>query len=330
MLNKNVKKIFLAWSFPTRRSLTLAESLEAELIFLNGTRKNILSQLVYYFFLSIKTWKALKIKRADFVFVQNPPIYSLISVFLYARWYGKDYIVDSHTGTFVIEKMHQHVFFLMHRFFSKFARVLLLHNEDLSHIGKTWKIPYFILEDRIPRFEISQIKKEVKEEPRLVVICSYAPDEPVEEILQAAQNLHVHFYLTGNFKKLKKDLRKIDSSNITFTGFLKERNYIELLQRSDIIMVLTTRLYTLLCGAYEALAMGKPLITSDLPLLRRHFNKGTIHVKNTAEGIAAGVREGFSRLEYLRKESVELREEKEREWNDKFEILKKILYETTG
>jgi glycosyltransferase involved in cell wall biosynthesis len=331
MFKKKAKNIFLAWSFPTRRSVTLSESLEAKLIFLNGERKNIFSRIFHYFLLSIKTLKALKSEKTDFVFVQNPPIYSLFPVFLYAKWYGKNYIIDSHTGTFIVEKIHHHLFFLMHRYFSKFACALLLHNEDLSHIGKYWRAPYFILEDRIPGFEISQTKREEKESFNLVVICSYSSDEPIAEILQASQKLHdIHFYLTGDFRKLRRDLRNTDSSSITFTGYLEERKYIKLLQDADAIMVLTKRPYTLLCGAYEAVAVGRPLITSNLPLLRRHFNKGTIHVENTAEGIEAGIREGFSRLEHLRKESVELREEKEREWNEKFEILKRILYETTG
>ena len=37
------------------------------------------------------------------------------------------------------------------------------------------------------------------------------------------------------------------------------------------------------------MALEKPLITSDWPLLRETFNRGTINVDNTVAGITAGI-----------------------------------------
>ena len=331
MLKKKAKYVFLVWSISTRRSETLAKSLNAKIVFFNNERKNILSQFFRYFLLTIKTLKVLKMEKADFVFVQNPPIYSLFPVFLYAMWYRKKYIIDSHTITFLVERIHHHFFILMHRFFSKFAFTVLIHNEDLSYIGKNWRTPFFILEDRIPQFQISLRKKEKGQKFNLVVICSFSPDEPIAEILQAAQKLEkVQFYLTGDFKKVKSDLRNSYPSNITFTGFLEEEKYVQLLRDADAIMALTTRPYTLLCGAYEAVAVERPLITSSLPLLKRHFHQGTIHVENTPEGIEDGIRRSLSSLENLRRKISELRVEKEREWKIRFESFQKVLYDQIG
>ena len=325
---KREKLVFLVWTVQTRRSLTLAMSLEARLIFLNGARKSFLLKLLRYLQLTVKTLKVLKMERPDLVFVQNPPLYSLLPVFLYARWYHKKYIIDSHTRTFCVERIHHRLFLQLHRYFSRFATVLLLHNEDLSPIGKSWRAPFFILEDRIPPFDLPPKRNGEKKKPTLAVICSFSPDEPIREILEAAERLEkVHFNLTGNNENFINEWRLTHPSNITFTGFLEEGEYLRLLQESDAILVLTKRPFTLLCGAYEAVAVGRPLITSNLPLLKRHFQKGTIHVENTPEGIEGGIRRALSSLDRLSEEIIELKKEKEKEWKRRFEILQKVLYE---
>ena len=63
------------------------------------------------------------------------------------------------------------------------------------------------------------------------------------------------------------------------TGFLDYNIYLDLLQKVDVIMDLTTDDKTMLSGAFEAVALEQPLITSDWIPLRRYFNKGTIYVR---------------------------------------------------
>ena len=65
-------------------------------------------------------------------------------------------------------------------------------------------------------------------------------------------------------------------------------------------------------GPREALDLGRQLVTSDWPLLKRYFNRGTIHVPNTAAGMAAAVQEMRAREPELRQEIAALREERRR------------------
>ena len=81
-------------------------------------------------------------------------------------------------------------------------------------------------------------------------------------------------------------------------------------------MVLTTRDHTMQRGAYEAMALEKPLITSDWPLLRETFNRGTIHVDNTAAGITAGIENAVRNHRSLAVEMKTLRLER----NAEFEV----------
>jgi hypothetical protein len=56
-------------------------------------------------------------------------------------------------------------------------------------------------------------------------------------------------------------------------------------------MCLTTRDHTMQRGACEALSRGRPIITSDWPLLRSHFANAAAYADATPESIARAVRE---------------------------------------
>ena len=60
-------------------------------------------------------------------------------------------------------------------------------------------------------------------------------------------------------------------------------------------------------GGYEAVSLGKPLITSHWPLLREVFSRGTVHVDNSTESIIAAVRQIQEQPETFRREIAVLR-----------------------
>ena len=68
------------------------------------------------------------------------------------------------------------------------------------------------------------------------------------------------------------------------------------MRAADAVVVLTTHDHTMQRGGYEAMALERPLVTSDWQLLRETFSRGTVHVDNNstaiAEGIAAAIRDG--------------------------------------
>jgi glycosyltransferase involved in cell wall biosynthesis len=88
---------------------------------------------------------------------------------------------------------------------------------------------------------------------------------------------------------------------VKFTGFLPDEEYLGLLRGVQAIMVLTTNNHTMQRGACEAVSLGKPIITSDWPVLRSYFNKGTIHVDNSYHGIKEGILEMREKREFLEK-----------------------------
>ena len=86
------------------------------------------------------------------------------------------------------------------------------------------------------------------------IICSFAPDEPISEIIATAKLIpDVKFFVSGDHNRIYKNLLDADHnpSNLLFTGFLDYRDYRKLISSMDVLMVLTTRNKTLLSGCYE-------------------------------------------------------------------------------
>ena len=76
--------------------------------------------------------------------------------------------------------------------------------------------------------------------------------------------------------------------NVRLTGFLPDSDYVGLILASDAVIALTTMDHTMQRGAYEAVYLGRPVITSNLtmqgiyglvgPRLKSRFEQDTYRV----------------------------------------------------
>jgi glycosyltransferase involved in cell wall biosynthesis len=131
--------------------------------------------------------------------------------------------------------------------------------------------------------------------PRVVVVNTFSVDEPVDAVLEAARQLaDTQFFVTGDVRAARPSWLREKPANLAFTGFLTEDDYTGLLRAADVVLVLTTHDHTMQRGGYEAVALGKPLVTSDWGLLRETFSRGTIHVRNEPAAIADGLRRAIA------------------------------------
>ena len=137
-------------------------------------------------------------------------------------------------------------------------------------------------------------------------ICSFADDEPYENVFRAADIIGdlYHIYVTGNYKKKSIDPRVIPR-NVTLLGYISETEYVKMIHSVDITIDLTDRENCLLCGAYESVAAEKPMIISNTKALREYFDKGAIYTDNTAHDITLSIKK--AQKEYVR---VEKRDKK--------------------
>jgi hypothetical protein len=161
---------------------------------------------------------------------------------------------------------------------------------------------------------------------KIAVTCTYADDEPLAEIFAAAESLRdVNFYITGNPQKLPRRVLRRKPENCRLTGYLSYEQYVGLLRSADAVMDLTTRNHTLLMGGFESVSLGKPLITSDWPILKEYFSSGAVYVDNSADGIAAGVRSILTDLPFFQRDILRLGIELQSEWESRIREIRALF-----
>lgn len=321
-MNRN-GAVWITWE-TQRRSIELAKMFECELYVFdyNG--------ILRYPKCIVKTLKVLASKYTDVIFVQNPSMVLAAVACLYKIIYGKKVIVDRHT-TFKLDKkdtlrVSNLIFKALHKFTIKYADLTIVTNEFLANIVTNMGGRAYVLPDKLP--DIRQTEKpQLIKGFSLLLISSFGHDEPIEEVLKCANMITkdgINLYVTGNTSKLSESVIKNAPSNVIFTGFLKEQDFVNIVFAVDAVMVLTTASYCMLCGCYEAIAAKKPLITSKSIVLEEYFT-GSIFVQNTSSDIKDGIYELYNNYDAYLNNSKNLEKSLKRKWENTFTKLRAQL-----
>lgn len=280
-----MKKFFLAWKPFCARSHNLAQHFNAQIVYIHpfsSDGKPVLAVIRYFlsFFITVLT---LFRSKPAVVFTLNQPIFLLSAVYIYAKMTGACYILDSHSAPFnnpILAWLRP-----LYKFFARHAAININTNMAHQSLIRTWGGKSFVIGD-VPIDFIGPYPVKKLEPKSIAVVVSYMFDEPIEEIFDAARMLpDVTFYMTGNHKKAKKELLKKAPNNIQFQGFMDRDDYLGLLLSAKGVMALTTRDFTMQMGAYEALSLERPIITSDWPILRNSFGPAALYTDNSPDSI---------------------------------------------
>jgi len=324
--------VFLVWAPHSARANGISEALSAHLCLMSYKFRAKIYSPIKYPLLFMRSIFVLNRQRPDIVICQAPPIFCPLAALAYKLKNRRaKVVIDLHSAA--LEKPWSYMKLLTAAVMKKAAVVLVSNQEAHDHLYRENGIRPLVLDDKIPRFGLTRIinhksdeNSRLNSELTIVIPSSFANDEPIEEILRAAAALpETRFYLTGDDSKVRRDLLERKSDNVVFTKFLRTDDYVSLLHVADAIMCLTTRDRTLLAGGYEAVALGKPLITSNWAPLRRYFSKGTIHVDNSSAEIVKAVQTVQQKKIELEHEMGLLREEKIREWEVAFARFRDAL-----
>jgi len=304
---KSDKKVFLSWSSSCTRSQNQAKHFGAKLIrvaYLEN-HKSIPMLLLRYLVSFIMTLVVLVRERPRVVFTENQPPFLILAVYLYSKLFRIKYILDSHSGAFNDKKWAWSL--PLYRFVSIRAFININTNEHHKNIVETWGGRSAIVGDVPVDHERSYDPYEVNENS-IAIVASFSFDEPVEEMWKAAEMCpDVNLYITGNAAKLPEALRERVPPNLVLVGFLPDDVYLGLLSSVKAVMVLTTRDHTMQRGAYEALSLEQPIITSKWDVLRDCFGASAVYVDNEAGAIVQGIREMLANHESFKHAAVEQR-----------------------
>jgi len=323
LVGKAIKKaIWITWEVQ-RRNIGISSALGIIQYTIDSDRPSLMRYIESIF----KTIVILRREEPEVVFAQNPSTLLALLLILIKRFYMKMLILDSHnSGIFLLEGRYA----LLNKiscWIQKKADLTLVTNDGLRREIERNGGRACVLLDRIPKIDGSR-SLALRPGWSVAYVCSFSKDEPFLKVIDAARSLQqsgVTIYFTGSY------LGKVDinllPANIMMMGFLADPDYWGLLETCDLVMDLTTRDDCLVCGAYEGIAAGKPLILSATKATMTVFNKGCVHVENNVASICDGILTSITNYADKVKEIKELRNDLERKWQVDIEKLK---YETIG
>lgn len=316
----------IAWVPYEERTEQYAQRLNATLYKIHYLRyKRPILAPIKYIPQWLKTWAVLFRQRPAVVYVMNPPVFAALSVFIYCRLSGTSYVMDTHSPALYSRKWAWTV--PLQRALAKQALVNIVDQYRYKHLFESWGAKALILERppiNIPGDSLKHVADPNKFS--VTVVNTFAGDEPLEPVLGAAKQLpEIHFFILGDTALAKKAILRMAPSNVVFTGYLLGNDYWNRLYSSRAVMVLTSYPYSLLGGAQEGMALGKPLIISRQPTLTEYFTKGAIFVDHSVESIVKGIRRLREQEYCLTQEIVELAAEKRERWETKFQELLALI-----
>ncbi len=341
-MKKNTQKIiFISWAENCSRSDHLARLLggKSYMIYAGwlGSRPATIA-LKYV----IQIWQTLKLlwrEKPDVVLVMVPPIFAVLPVYVYCKITGGRFATDNHTAGFTMKRWQRMSF--LHGWLEKRAACNIVTNEKLRQWQQTWGVPaerncvigdlpvQFAQIEAPPFFQQNGGAKNGTHPNgffAITAVCSFNPDEPLDNILRAAADLpEVNFFCTGKLKDAPSGLLERKPENVTFTDFLSVPHYAGLLKASHAVMVLTTRDHTMQRGAYEAMALGTPIITSDWPILRKTFANGGLFVDNSPQSIVQAVQQLRLHWPQFKSAIQQQRAQRHATWFEKEKELRRLL-----
>lgn len=317
---------FVVWGPPSHgpRSRVFARKLGIPIAFIYSTRRRGLLVAPWkYMYQLVMTARLLIRARPDLVFVQSPPSFAAAVVALYTGLTGGSFVIDIHSDAMLTPHWQRPRW--LHRLVRKRAIANIVTNEtfrdEIERDGGT----ALIIRDIPTRFVVGP-PPNLENGSHILVVNKFAPDEPVEAIRAAAELCpDVQFHMTGSLERAPQSLVDRLPPNLRLTDYLPDSDYYALMAASDAVMCLTTRDNTMQRGACEALSMGRPIITSEWPLLQSYFDQGTIHVRATPEDIAHGIRKAVERKKSLTEGIAELALRQETEWVEASNQLSTLL-----
>lgn len=292
-MQDSTRALFISW-FPFHgRSDGIARSLGVRAWFSDGGRGPAAVR-------DIRRWREtislLRTERPDVVIVMQPPVIALWCVWWYARRSGTRIAGDLHTGVFTepgSRLVARHTLRLLAR-----HGMAIVTNDALRSVAEENTCPALVLHDRIEGHERDFSRPDDPDLARIVdtefviVPLAYAHDEPIDEILEAARlTTDIRWVLTG------RPPRRVVArapGNVEFSGFLTHRDFHRAMSRAAVVLAMTKHEHTMQRAAYEALSLGRPLVTSDTEVLVAYYAGAAELAEPRGASMAAAVRRALA------------------------------------
>jgi glycosyltransferase involved in cell wall biosynthesis len=316
---------FVAWSPISGRSAEFAAALGGEAFCAYDLRIAYRPLIpIRYAASLVRTVMYLSRRRPRAVIVTNPPVFPALAVAAYAKVARVPFVLDSHPSGFGIDDRIWARFEPLHRLLVRRASATIVTGQALAEVIASWGGRPEVVHEAPPTWSVDPPAVNGSR-PRVLFVCTFAPDEPVRELVAAAALVpDIEFAVTGDRRLCPADLQASAPRNVTFTGFLRGDDYVRAISAAHVVLALTKRPEAVNRAACEAVYAGRPTVISDFPAQRELF-RFAIAATNDPEGIAAAVREALERHAELTEAAQSAREEQTARWEAQLARLKAAL-----
>ena len=313
--------LWLAWQ-EHRRSRSLARALDAELCELAATLAQ--PRLVRYLLNIYDTVGILARRRPDTMICQLPSSVLALLAILLRPLFGYRLGLDAHNAGLAVEPHSSAPMRWLAGWLQRRADFVVVHNDAVEALARRRGGTLVSLPDPLPTLAtVAPLK--MARPFNLLFVCTFSPDEPYLAVLEAARLIdpEIGIYVTGD-PRAKLDPRAWPD-HVVFCGRVPWERYDQLLRSVNGVIDLTTREHCLVCGAYEAVAAGKPMILSRTGALMSYFSRGAVFTDNQVSGsphsLCRAILDLRAREAELQAEVAILRRELAQSWDKRLQRL---------
>lgn len=312
------KPLFISWIGFQRRVASIDQILGFDVLYVPPPFQAKWLKPLGYLAQTLRTAGALLVRRPAVIWTQSPPSF-LPHLLLALRPIAGRYkiVVDCHQSVF--EPPWTQVpgaTAAMNR-----CDLVLVHNAETRSLAEGIGVAperIMILED--PPSELAAPEPGRAEDPNappyVMVPCSFAPDEPIPALIEAARLApEIRFLITGSRRKAEGLGYLRDApENVRFTDYLPVPEFERLFVNASVVLGLTKFEGIQLSVANEALGANRALVLSDTRILRAMFGEAALFAETRPEAIAERLREALAQRPELERRSAALKTRRQQDW----------------
>lgn len=316
---------FIAWVREDSRSRSLADGLggEARTFFDLRIHRRWLVPL-RYLISAVRTLIYLLTRRPRAVAIQSPPQPAAALVAGWATLTRTPLVLDTHPANFEAEGVH-HLMQPLLRAVVPLANCCIVTTDGLGEEITRWGgRPLVVHEAPMPWASGANVRAPGPASS-VIFICTFAPDEPWQEVLAAAAlRPEIEFRITGDLRRLDPHHRETAPANVRWLGYLGSDEYVAALRDADVVMSLSSRTDSVPRSAHEAVDALRPVVLTDRQHMRALF-PFAVWVDNSAQSIAEGVGDAVARADELSAHAEEARAFQWQRWDGQLAALRAML-----
>ena len=322
----------IAWAPNSRRLSELSSLLGGSVWKTSILFRVKASAPIKYALQAFKTLVHLRSTMPKLIVVQNPPVFAPLACMLYARLKGGTLLIDHHcvwNVKNVRTPVLRRIIRALESYCCRSAHLNIVPNNcwaaeirRMNREANVLTLVDFVDEGWLKGADITVRERMFPKHRWLMVApCGGNPLERPDIAVRAAAGFQdLALAVTGWRKYLKKHVREAERlklQNVYFTDHLPEKAYRGLMATCDAVINITDEPFTVPHFICEALAAGKPVVSTPNPAVKSILAENAVYVKrNDVESLkealqrllenyghyASRARKAYERLKRMRRE----------------------------